>query len=106
MNKMYIYIFIMAAVSYTIRVLPLTLIKKPIKNKFLQSFLYYVPYVTLAVMTFPAIVNATQSPISGILALIVGIIAAWFGADLLIVAVSCCTVVFLLELTAVCQFSL
>lgn len=106
MSKMYIYIFIMAAVSYTIRVLPLTLIKKPIKNKFLQSFLYYVPYVTLAVMTFPAIVNATQSPVSGILALLVGIIAAWLGADLLIVAVSCCTVVFLLELTAFCQFSL
>lgn len=105
MNKMYIYIFIMAAVSYTIRVLPLTLIKKPIKNKFLQSFLYYVPYVTLAVMTFPAIVNATQSPVSGILALLVGIIAAWLGADLLIVAVSCCTVVFLLELTTVYLFS-
>lgn len=97
MNKMYIYIFVMAAVSYTIRVLPLTLIKKPIKNKFLQSFLYYVPYVTLAVMTFPAIVNATQSPISGLIALIVGILAAWFGADLLVVAVSCCAVVLLLE---------
>jgi branched-subunit amino acid transport protein len=87
----------MAAVSYAIRVLPLTLIKKPIKNKFLQSFLYYVPYVTLAVMTFPAIINATQSPISGLVALIVGILAAWFGADLLIVAVSCCAVVLLLE---------
>ena len=97
MSKMYIYIFIMAAVSYAIRVLPLTLIKKPIKNKFLQSFLYYVPYVTLAVMTFPAIVNATQSPISGLVALIVGIVAAWVGADLLIVAVSCCAVVLLLE---------
>ena len=97
MSKMYIYIFIMAAVSYAIRVLPLTLIKKPIKNKFLQSFLYYVPYVTLAVMTFPAIVNATQSPLSGLVALIVGIVAAWVGADLLIVAVSCCAVVLLLE---------
>jgi len=97
MSKMYIYIFIMAAVSYAIRVLPLTLIKKPIKNKFLQSFLYYVPYVTLAVMTFPAIVNATQSPISGLVALIVGILAALFGADLLVVAVSCCAVVLLLE---------
>ena len=98
MSKMYMYIFIMAAVSYAIRVLPLTLIKKPIKNKFLQSFLYYVPYVTLAVMTFPAIVNATQSPVSGIVALLVGIAAAWFGADLLIVAVSCCSIVFILEL--------
>ena len=56
----YIYIAVMALVSYTIRILPLTLIRKPIKNRFIQSFLYYVPYVTLAVMTFPAIVNATQ----------------------------------------------
>jgi beta-lactamase regulating signal transducer with metallopeptidase domain len=56
----YIYIAVMAAVSYTIRVLPLTLIRKPIKNQFIQSFLYYVPYVTLAVMTFPAIIHATR----------------------------------------------
>ena len=64
----YIYIAVMAAVSYTIRVLPLTLIRKPIKNQFIQSFLYYVPYVTLAVMTFPAIIHATQTPISGLVA--------------------------------------
>lgn len=97
MSKTYIYILVMALVSYTIRVLPLTLIKKPIKNKFLQSFLYYVPYVTLAVMTFPAIVNATQSPISGLAALILGILVAWLGADLLVVAISCCAVVLLME---------
>ena len=69
-NNPYIYIFTAALVSYLIRVLPLTLIRKPIKNKFLRSFLYYIPYVTLAVMTFPAIINATQSPIAGIIALI------------------------------------
>lgn len=94
----FIYILIMFGVTYAIRVLPLTLIKKQIKSQFLQSFLYYVPYVTLAVMTFPAIVNATQSPISGICALIVGIIAAWFGASLLKVAVLSCTVVLIAEL--------
>ena len=66
----WIYIFIMAAVSYAIRCLPMTLIRKPIKSRFIQSFLYYVPYVTLAVMTFPAIVEATQSPISGAAALV------------------------------------
>lgn len=93
----YIYIFIMAAVSYAIRVLPMTLIQRPITNKFVQSFLYYVPYVTLAVMTFPAIVNATQSPISGTIALIAGIVAAWFGADLFKVAIACCSVVLLAE---------
>ena len=89
----YIYIAVMALVSYTIRILPLTLIRKPIKNRFIQSFLYYVPYVTLAVMTFPAIVNATQSPAAG-----AGIAAAWLGASLFQVSVICCAVVFVLEL--------
>ena len=66
----------MAIVTYLIRMLPLTLIKKEIKNPFIRSFLYYVPYVTLSVMTFPAIIHATQSPVSGVLALIIGIFAA------------------------------
>ncbi len=94
----YIYILIMAAVTYAIRVLPLTLIKGQIKNRFLQSFLYYVPYVTLAVMTFPAIIHATQSTVSGIAALVIGIIVAWFGFDLFKTAVSCCLIVLILEL--------
>ena len=85
----WLYIIVMFAVSYTIRILPLTLIRKPIKNQFIQSFLYYVPYVTLAVMTFPAIVNATQSPAAGAVALVVGIAAAWFGASLFQVSVAC-----------------
>ena len=98
----FIYIAVMALVSYAIRVLPLTLIRKPIKNQFIQSFLYYVPYVTLAVMTFPAIVEATQSPVAGAVALVVGILAAWFGASLFQVSVACCAVVFVIELFA-CQ---
>ena len=89
------------AVSYThldvYKRQPLTLIRKPLENQFLQSFLYYVPYVTLAVMTFPAIIHATQSPIAGALALIIGIAAAWMGAGLLPVAVICCAVVFVAE---------
>ncbi len=97
-RHIYIYILIMAGVSYAIRVLPLTLIRKQIKNQWIQSFLYYVPYVTLSVMTFPAIIYATQSPISGAAALLIGIAAAWLGAGLFKVAVSCCAVVFLLEL--------
>ncbi len=96
-SRIYIYIFIMAAVSYAIRVLPMTLIRKPITNQFIRSFLYYVPYVTLAVMTFPAILNATQSPAAGLLALLVGIAAAWFGAGLFKVAVFCCLTVLLSE---------
>ncbi len=98
MTNKYIYILIMALVTYAIRVLPLTLIRKQIKNQFLQSFLYYVPYVTLAVMTFPAIVHATQTPISGMAAFLVGIALAWRGANLFSVAVSCCFIVFALEL--------
>lgn len=84
-------------VSYLIRVLPLTLIRKPIKNKFIKSFLFYVPYVTLAVMTFPAIVQATQSPIAGIAALVIGIVISYFGAGLFPVACVCCAVVFIAE---------
>jgi branched-subunit amino acid transport protein len=94
---MYIYILVMAAVSYTIRVLPLTLIRKPIRNRFIRSFLYYVPYVTLAVMTFPAMVQATQNPLAGALALVLGIVLAWFGLGLFGVAASCCIFVFILE---------
>lgn len=96
-HNIYFYIFIMAAVSFAIRVLPLTLIRKQIKNPFLQSFLYYMPYVTLAVMTFPAIIEATQIPMAGAAALLVGIAAAWFGASLFQVSVSCCLIVFVLE---------
>lgn len=96
-HNVYIYITIMAAVTLAIRILPLTLIRKEIKNVFFQSFLYYVPYVTLAVMTFPAIVEATQSPVAGICALIFGIIAAWKGASLFKVACGCCIIVLILE---------
>ena len=93
----YIYIAVMALVSYTIRILPLTLIRKPIKSRFIRSFLYYVPYVTLAVMTFPAILDATGSPVAGLLALVIGILAAYFGMSLLQVAITCCGVVLLAE---------
>lgn len=96
---MYIYASIFTAffVSYLIRVLPLTLIRKPIKNRFIRSFLYYVPYITLAVMTFPAIVDATQSPIAGVIALAVGIILSYIGLGLFPVACACCVVVFATE---------
>ena len=96
-NNVYIYILIMAGVSFMIRTLPLTLIRKPIKSKFIKSFLYYVPYVTLSVMTFPAIIEATQSPISGIVALVLGMLAAYFNLGLFKVAICSCTVVLLLE---------
>lgn len=96
-HNIYLYLFIMAGVSYVIRVLPLTLIRKQITNRFLRSFLYYVPYVTLAVMTFPAILSVTQSKTAGGLALVTGILLAWKGASLFKVSVSCCVIVLLAE---------
>ena len=73
MHSIWSYILVMAIVTYSIRVLPLTLIRREIKNRTIRSFLYYVPYVTLAVMTFPAIINETATPASGAAALLVGI---------------------------------
>ena len=96
-GNVYLYILVLTVVTYLIRVLPLTLIRREIKNVFLRSFLYYVPYVTLAVMTFPSIVHATESPLAGALALAAGIIAAWCGAGLFPVSVLCCVVVFVTE---------
>ena len=97
MHSGWTYILVMFGVTYLVRVLPLTIFRKPIKSRFVQSFLYYVPYVTLALMTFPAIVQATQSPIAGALALVVGMVAALLGAGLLPVAAICCAVVFAAE---------
>lgn len=97
----YLYIAVMAAVTLLIRVLPLILIRGQITNRFVRSFLFYVPYVTLAVMTFPAIVESTNSPVAGAVALVAGIAAAWSGASLFQVAVGCCAIVFVLELLLV-----
>ena len=97
-HNVYLYILGMWLVTYLIRVLPLTLIRRQITNKTIRSFLHYVPYVTLAVMTFPAILSATQSPISGALALVVGLALAWFGGSLFQVSVACCAIVFVAEL--------
>ena len=94
----YAYILTMAAVTYAVRVLPLTLFRKQVNNQFIKSFLYYVPYATLAAMTFPTIIHATQSTVSGVAALLVGIVTAWIGWDMFRVAFSCCGIVLLLEL--------
>ena len=100
-HSIFSYLLVMSAVTLAIRILPLTLIRKQVQNEFLKSFLYYVPYVTLAVMTYPAMTEATQSPVSGYLALLVGLLLAWKGASLFKVAAACCIVVFVTEL-AVC----
>ena len=94
------YVLSMALVTYLIRVLPLTLFHKKIQNKTVRSFLYYVPFITLAVMTFPDIIHATQLPLAGAAALLVGAVLAFFGGGLVPVAVSCCVVVFVIEYLA------
>ena len=102
-TKIYLYIAVCAGVSFLIRELPLTLIRRPIRNRFLRSFLFYVPYVTLAVMTFPSILHTTSSPIAGLAALVLGIAAAWLGANLFQVAVGCCAIVLILEFFRPCR---
>ena len=98
MKNIWLYILVSAGVSYIIRATPLVLIRREIKNRTLRSFLYYVPYVTLAVMTFPAILSETGSIWSAWAALATGIILAWTGKSLLQVSVSACLVVFVWEL--------
>ena len=97
-HNIYLYILIMAIVTYLIRALPLTCIRKKITNVTLRSFLYYVPYVTLSIMTFPAILDATDNIWAGLAALVCGTILAYFGVGLFGVAISSCVIVFVLEL--------
>ncbi len=96
-HEVSLYIAVMAAVTYLIRVLPLTLIRREIKNRTIRSFLYYMPYVTLAVMTFPAILYATDTPVSALVGLITAVIFAWRGSSLFVVASAACAVVFAVE---------
>ncbi len=96
-HSIFIYILIAALVSLVIRALPTTVMRKQITNRFVRSFLYYVPYVTLSVMTFPAITEATKNPVAGYLALIVGIVVAWFRKNLFETAVVCCLTVLIVE---------
>ena len=91
-------IFLMAIVTYLIRVIPLVLIRREIKNRTIRSFLYYVPYVTLSVMTFPAILTATGSIISATLALIVAVILSLRGSKLPVVAAAACSMVLISEI--------
>lgn len=97
-HNVFLYIAVMALVTYLVRVLPLTLIRREIKNRTIRSFLHYVPYVTLAVMTFPPMLYATQSLWSGLAAFLVALFVAWRGKGLMAVALSACATVFVLEL--------
>ena len=93
-HSVYFSLLIMCLTVYCIRMLPFLVFRREITNTWLRSFLYYVPYVTLAVMTFPAIITATDDIRSGIAALVVGLLTAWYKGDLFVVALSCCAAVF------------
>ena len=93
----YAYIFVMAGVTYLIRMLPLTLIQKKITSVYFRSFLYYIPYACLTAMTFPAILYATQSPVSGIAGLMIAVVLALKKKSLIVVAGFACAGVFCVE---------
>ena len=96
-RNFYIYLLVMGVTVFAIRVLPLTLIRRPIRNRFIRDFLYYVPYVTLSIMTFPAIIDATSNPLAGLFALMAGTIAAYKEMGLFKVTLVCCFSVLILE---------
>ncbi len=95
MKNVWLSLVIMILSVYAVRVLPLMFLRRPIRSRFIRSFLHYVPYVTLAVMTFPSIVTATGSYAAGALSLVAGLLAAWFLGDLFVVAIVCCATVFI-----------
>lgn len=95
--NIYLYILVMAVTTYLVRAVPLTLLKKPIRSRFLRSFLHYVPTACLTAMTFPAILYATDHMISGVAGLIVGVLLALKNKSLIVVAVSSCAAVFIAE---------
>ncbi len=95
--NIYLYILVMAATTYLIRAVPLTLLKKPIRNRFLRSFLHYVPTACLTAMTFPAILYATDHVISGVAGLAVGVLLALKNKSLIVVALACSAAVFIAE---------
>ena len=96
--SVYIYVLVMAVTTYLVRAIPLTLMKKPIQNRFLRSFLHYVPTACLTAMTFPAILTATDHMISGAAGRIVGVILAFKNKSLIVVAVASCAAVFAAEM--------
>ena len=95
--SIYLYVLVMAVTTYLIRALPLPLLKKPIRSRFLRSFLHYVPTACLTAMTFPAILYATDHVISGAAGLAIGIFLAFKNKSLIVVAVASCAAVFLTE---------
>ena len=97
MADFWIYLIILSGSTYLIRALPLALIQKKIKNRYVRSFLDYIPYAVLSAMTFPAAIYATGNIISGIAGLTVGGFFAFKGKDITIVALISCAVALIFE---------
>lgn len=95
--SIYTYVLVMAVTTYLIRVIPLTLLRKPIKSRFVKSFLHYVPYACLTAMTFPAILFDTTYILSGAAALGIAVFLAYRGKSLLTVSLASCAAVYLAE---------
>ena len=95
--SVYLYMIVMAVVTYLIRMLPLALARKEIKSKLIKSFLYYVPYACLAAMTFPAILSSTDYLISAIVGFAVAILLAYLEKSMILVALAACAAVFVCE---------
>ena len=93
----WLYLLTMAGVTYLIRMLPLVLIKRKIQNRYLLSFLYYIPYAVLTVMTIPAIFMSTGYMISAVIGFVAAVVTAFFKKDLLTVALVACGVVLMSE---------
>lgn len=87
----------MAGVTYLIRMLPMVIFRKKIENKFIKSFLYYIPYAVLAAMTFPAVFSSTGGIWSAVVGVCVALLLAFFEKGLITVAVCACAAVFLTE---------
>ena len=98
MNKFFIYLLVMAGVTYLIRMIPLALVKEKIKNKYVLSFLYYIPYTVLSVMTIPAIFSSSSYKLSAVVGFIAAMIAAYFEKRLVKVASFACVAVLITEL--------
>ena len=96
-NSVWLSLLVMGAVSFAIRALPLTLIRRQIKSRFIRSVLYYLPYVTLAVMTVPAILHISENPMVGLVALGAAGVTAWFSKNLFITAAVACIATFLMS---------
>ena len=92
------YLIVMAGVTYLIRMLPLTLLRKPLKSRFLKSFLHYVPYAVLGAMTFPDVLYSTGSTATAACGVAVAVFLAWRGKSLLTVAIAACAAVAVAQL--------